>query len=541
MKRIEIGRIGKTSKEIKRINKEKVNIKKYKYIILIVLALVIAFVIIKIFDKASDTAAEEKTITVKDEEIKSPQIKTKEEEIIEEFKTVTLGEFSDIIKYIDKNIVKLDAKSSDDLILEFLDEQRKRLAEYQDKLFETEVQEKLGQVFGNSFDISKIDDIEDKDIKKLLEEIISSGYNIKVLDDSFYAIIDYSTVEKYDIYTSKRLNEYIDIMNIENKDTVSNNETLMIGYAELGERIMKAEKYLLLYSTETINIEIFSLYMKYMKIYIIGSENTKHYNLITKKYDDEYIKSCIIFLNNYEKTISGQVLKPFLEILRNDQYVKTDKVSLMSKDFTEILNASNDIEELEQNIPNFEGVEPLFIFSSLLPSQAGYKWAYKGFAEYRHEMTLMEIERKGNKKIYTVIGKVLDMSNGEGGNDKDYFNIDIKYTVSAEGIIQEKEENVMMSSFFDKLTIIRPPLVAGNRWENTYIDKDGNEIDIISHITRVEEIDGKMHYTVEYRGRNSYHFEERKIMEGKGIVGYTKIYKPKEGNTIFVGYNLYEK
>jgi hypothetical protein len=173
--------------------------------------------------------------------------------------------------------------------------------------------------------------------------------------------------------------------------------------------------------------------------------------------------------------------------------------------------------------------------SKLLPNNAGFKWIYNGFAEYDHNMTLNSINDQAAKRTYYITGIVGDPSGGEGTANR---NIDLQYIIENNNLIQQKSEQVMMDSIFNRITLIQTPLVAGTYWEERLIDKTGKIRDIYSQITKVETLaTGAKQYTVRYSDSNSAYFEQRVIREGVGIVNFEKLYQYDGGSTT-IGYFL---
>lgn len=159
--------------------------------------------------------------------------------------------------------------------------------------------------------------------------------------------------------------------------------------------------------------------------------------------------------------------------------------------------------------------------SALLPDRTGYSWIYNGFAEYGHTMTLDEIIDTQTQRIYKISGEVEDMSGGEGDINGD---LSIRYILMGNTLIQEKSEQRMLDSKFNRLTLIKTPLVAGTTWTETLLDKNGNAAKVDSIIKKVEIVEGgKKQYTVYYDDVNSEYYEERLIREGVGVVSVEKL------------------
>lgn len=174
--------------------------------------------------------------------------------------------------------------------------------------------------------------------------------------------------------------------------------------------------------------------------------------------------------------------------------------------------------------------------SRLLPDSKGFKWNYNGFAEYGHIMKIEDIVNEDNKREYIINGEVGDPSGGESDIDR---NLDIKYIIKDNKLIQEKTEKAMMDSKFHKLTLIQTPLVAGTFWTEQVTDDEGMDTTINAYIQKVE-INDELNtvYTVRYDDVNSEYYEIRTIEEGLGITSFEKLLE-LEDSSFPVSYFLY--
>jgi hypothetical protein len=173
---------------------------------------------------------------------------------------------------------------------------------------------------------------------------------------------------------------------------------------------------------------------------------------------------------------------------------------------------------------------------ALLPNVTGYSWIYNGFAEYGHTMTLDSITDEPTRRIYTIKGEIADMSDGEGTMNRD---ITIRYILTGNQLVQEKTEDLMLDSKFDRITLIKTPLEAGTTWNEILMDKSGNSGEIDAIIKKVEILaNGQKEYTVHYNDVNSPYYEERVIREGVGVVSVEKWLELKD-SSFPVSYFLY--
>lgn len=174
--------------------------------------------------------------------------------------------------------------------------------------------------------------------------------------------------------------------------------------------------------------------------------------------------------------------------------------------------------------------------AALLPSEIGYTWIYNGFAEYGHTMTLDAIIESESDSVYELSGDVADMSGGEGNLDT---ALTIKYILSGNTLIQEKTEEMMLDSKFDRLTLIQLPFEVGNTWEEGVLDPEtGDEVTLNSTIEAAETVDGAMQYTVRYEDTASNYYELRVLREGVGVLSVEKLLQLSESD-FPASYSLY--
>ncbi len=174
--------------------------------------------------------------------------------------------------------------------------------------------------------------------------------------------------------------------------------------------------------------------------------------------------------------------------------------------------------------------------SKLLPSSLGYQWIYNGFAEYDHTMTLNSITDEIVRRTYQITGTVGDASGGESTANR---TISLKYIIEKTSLIQEKQEQVMMDSKFNRLTLIKTPLETGNYWIEKVTDKTGKSTELSAQIIKTEFLAGGIRqYTVRYEDNHSAYFEQRVIREGIGVVSFEKLFELGE-EPFTAGYYLY--
>lgn len=172
---------------------------------------------------------------------------------------------------------------------------------------------------------------------------------------------------------------------------------------------------------------------------------------------------------------------------------------------------------------------------ALLPTKQGLTWRYFGFAEYDHVMTLDSITQISGGTRYDITGEVGDPSGGEATRD---LNLAITYTIKNGVWLQEKQEEAMMDSEFDKLEILRGPVKQGATWTQKQKDKNGTDKTLECTIQEVKTVDGVRTVVVKYKDQASDYYELRGIKQGVGITMFEKLWMSSEGN-FEIGYSLF--
>ncbi|MCH4888678.1 hypothetical protein EZV73_13880 [Acidaminobacter sp. JC074] len=170
----------------------------------------------------------------------------------------------------------------------------------------------------------------------------------------------------------------------------------------------------------------------------------------------------------------------------------------------------------------------------LMPNE-GFRWAYRGAAEYYHEMDLKSITEDEKEIIYKVEGEVEDVVSGEQATD---YTISLFYKIMGDSVIQTKTAPMMLDSEYDELTIIKAPLEKGTKWTEQVKNQEGKKVTLEGEIIQVDEDERGNIYKVTYVDKKTGYSETRKIMENFGVIAFTKLVEI-DGKNFSQGYGLY--
>jgi len=170
-----------------------------------------------------------------------------------------------------------------------------------------------------------------------------------------------------------------------------------------------------------------------------------------------------------------------------------------------------------------------------LPNVSGFTWKYSGFSGYDHQMSLGSIEARRGLTKYHITGTVGDPSGGEAVRD---HSLTITYIITDGVWTQEKKEESMMDSEFDRLELLRGPIAEGTMWSQEQVDKEGRRRVLDSVIEDIR-LEPRRVLVVVYRERGSPYFERREFTEGVGITLFEKLWMSPLGN-FEIGYALFQ-
>ena len=191
------------------------------------------------------------------------QINEEQEAVAKDFDELIASEtnLEEIKNFIDKNIDKADSDTADKMILELVELQKgaqeeainkfsgENSANIQDQINKAYEKAKSefdkGYIFTGSNKYTLIDNIEDKNVAKDIEELFNKGYGLISGEGTYYPIIDYTMMEEdYSDNLGDMTSDYIDIMATELDEPTTVEEHLAIDIDELKDRVLEYEDFM---------------------------------------------------------------------------------------------------------------------------------------------------------------------------------------------------------------------------------------------------------------------------------------------------------
>ena len=228
-----------------------------------------------------------------EEEVSQPS--ETEERLMDDFRELAKDDPAPdvLIEWIDQNIEKLSVESADELVetLSYSLELHKPI--YEEELNQSNYQEELLLIDGLSenFGESKLDQIENQELRKLVDYLYKNNYRLVNLEGAFYPIIDYEKLEAYAPYLTDEFQEYLAIKSMETKNRSMADAALMIDFEDLAKRILQEEDYLKMTSVNERKEDILEDYEYKINAYLKGLPNTSISEESGNRVKDEVLAS----------------------------------------------------------------------------------------------------------------------------------------------------------------------------------------------------------------------------------------------------------
>ena len=261
------------------------------------------------------------------QEIKDSAVE--ENKIMDDFQALLANSAAlpEIISFMDNNI-SLASKENASVMINKLEEiQKKFLPEMDEKFYKEDFQREMSEAFMQSFDISKIYDVEDTELKQLLTEARDSGYKMETAEGMFFPVIDYEFYRKYSSYVSSDMKEYIEIMAVESNNTPAKDAALVIDWDEILKRALNQEKFITLYRDSTKLEDVKELYKKYVTFSLFGLNNTPLFSYDTKVMEAEAKEAYMGILESGNESGYIKIISDFMDLLEENDYKLTDEVN----------------------------------------------------------------------------------------------------------------------------------------------------------------------------------------------------------------------
>lgn len=297
--------------------------------ILIFLALSLILVACK-----EDNSPETVDIAIPDEKLEDNIIEDEnhqdeDKNLMEDFKDMVENSPSPdgLIKFIDENIDKVTAIDADIMIEALERNLQGHREEYENRIFELDKDNELMEISGDKpeFERSKIDIIQNKELKDEVQLLYSNMYKLQNLEGNFYPVIDYAKLKTYKDHITEEWKDYLAIQSLDSEERPMSDGALNISFDELADRILKTEGYLNQYIDSQRQSEMLENYEYKINAYLKGLPSTSIMDVVTGEIKEEVLSS-YQKTSNMENYMTSHMVYEYLEAIKANEYIIDENI-----------------------------------------------------------------------------------------------------------------------------------------------------------------------------------------------------------------------
>ena len=231
-----------------------------------------------------------------------------------------------IMKFIDENISGTNQDLADTMVYTVMKLCEEYKFAFTDKFSPQEIQTAILDLSpSGEIDMEKLKNADNQKIRDLITEAITKKYKLMIVEGFVMPLVDYQAYDTYRQYLSKEMNDYIDIELDESNRPSVLDAGIVIPIDDFIQRILKSYTYLENYPDSPRANEVKQFNHGRMQVYLGGIDNNPVFDLNNKILPEKLNE----FENNsvkYSGTKFADILNSYLELLKQENYLKTQKI-----------------------------------------------------------------------------------------------------------------------------------------------------------------------------------------------------------------------
>ncbi|GGD66631.1 hypothetical protein [Paenibacillus nasutitermitis] len=244
------------------------------------------------------------------------------------------GQLPAAFNYLKAHIKKVSPYQASLMVLYLENAIKKEQPAMDKRFFADAIQTAIGKVYKPGYSITDVlNRTKDNKLKALLKEAASSGYKLETAEGMFFTFVDYKSLQPFAKDVNADIKAYIDIMTVETEKAKLKDAALVIGYQELVNRALAAEKFVSSYPNSNRTAQIKQLLAEYKSLTYYGANNTPLFDYDSKKIhpNAKLGYTNMITWNNPASSEYLTLLKKFMDLLANNDYKLTAEVEKFRK------------------------------------------------------------------------------------------------------------------------------------------------------------------------------------------------------------------
>lgn len=248
--------------------------------------------------------------------------------IMKDFEALAADQdLKEVITYVKDHIGDLSEDNASKMVLQLEEMQKEQLSSLEERYFaEDSIQQTLIEAYEAGEWKLKIEDIEDENVKALLQDTIDQGYKVETAEGTFFPVIDYGNTAQFSDYTTDDINAYLQLMKTESDEVAVKDAAIVIEWKEVAERALNQQEFLEAYGDSEKSEDVENLYGRYVNLLVFGANNTPAFSYDSKKLEPE-LQEIYKALAAEEDGKLKELFTDYLPILEKSQYTMTEEVS----------------------------------------------------------------------------------------------------------------------------------------------------------------------------------------------------------------------
>ena len=235
-----------------------------------------------------------------------------------------------LFNFIDENIADSDIELASNMVYGVIKLCEDYRQEFVNKLNDLEVTDTVfallpSIVVDGELDLETLRDVNNEKVKNIVEEAIDKKYKLILIEGMIEPIVDYRAYDEYLPYLDFQMKEYLDVKADESDEPFVMDGAITITADELVGRILKSTEYLENYPDSPAYDEIKQLNDWRMWVYLGGIDNNRVFGS-DGRILPEKLSEFEDMLAEYSDTGFGEILASYLELLEQENYMRTERI-----------------------------------------------------------------------------------------------------------------------------------------------------------------------------------------------------------------------
>ncbi|QGG54799.1 hypothetical protein [Paenibacillus sp. B01] len=243
------------------------------------------------------------------------------------------GNLARAVNYLNNHLSKVDSWTASMMALRLENAQNAALGKLQHRYEQSGVQKAIDDAWragGSGTYTSLLKHAKGESVRKLLADSRDQGYAVATAEGMFFPVINYPLYENWKSRVTADIQLYVKLMADEVRKPTLRDAGLVIGWGELLQRDLDAEKFLLQYRSSNRYKAVSERYEQLKTHLFYGSNNTPLFDYDTKKIDAEalaaYKKAVADAASSSSFTPLLMKVKNFLTVVERNDGKYTDDV-----------------------------------------------------------------------------------------------------------------------------------------------------------------------------------------------------------------------